>query len=47
VQPQAGAAFKLFGGRIVGRNVELIPNQNRAGLASCLVACRRLFHRQV
>src|SRR5580658_6195883 len=27
VQPQAGAAFKLFGGRIVGRNVELIPNQ--------------------
>jgi activator of HSP90 ATPase len=27
VQPQAGAAFKLFGGRIVGRNVELVPNQ--------------------
>jgi activator of HSP90 ATPase len=27
VQPQAGAAFQLFGGRIVGRNVELIPNQ--------------------
>jgi len=27
VVPQAGAAFKLFGGRIEGRNVELIPNQ--------------------
>jgi activator of HSP90 ATPase len=27
VQPQAGAAFRLFGGRVVGRNVELIPNQ--------------------
>ena len=27
IQPQAGGAFKLFGGRIEGRNVELIPNQ--------------------
>ena len=27
VQPQPGAAFKLFGGRITGRNIELIPNQ--------------------
>lgn len=27
VVPQAGAPFKLFGGRIEGRNVELIPNQ--------------------
>ena len=27
VQPQAGAAFKLFGGRITGRNIELIANQ--------------------
>jgi len=27
VQPQPGAAFKLFGGRIEGRNVELIPNR--------------------
>jgi activator of HSP90 ATPase len=27
VQPQPGAAFRLFGGRIEGRNIELIPNQ--------------------
>jgi activator of HSP90 ATPase len=27
IQPQPGAAFKLFGGRIEGRNVELMPNQ--------------------
>jgi activator of HSP90 ATPase len=27
IQPQAGAAFKLFGGRIEGRNIELAPNQ--------------------
>lgn len=27
VRPEPGAAFKLFGGRITGRNVELVPNQ--------------------
>jgi activator of HSP90 ATPase len=27
IDPQVGGAFKTFGGRIVGRNVELIPNQ--------------------
>ncbi len=27
IQPRAGGAFKLFGGRIEGRNIELIPNQ--------------------
>ena len=27
IQPQPGAAFKLFGGQIEGRNVELVPNQ--------------------
>ena len=27
VRSQPGAAFKLFGGRIEGRNIELIPNQ--------------------
>ena len=27
IQPQAGAGFRLFGGRIEGRNIELIPNQ--------------------
>ena len=27
IEPKPGAAFKLFGGRIEGRNVELIPNQ--------------------
>jgi activator of HSP90 ATPase len=27
VQPQPGAAFRLFGGRIEGRNIELIPNR--------------------
>jgi uncharacterized protein YndB with AHSA1/START domain len=27
IQPQAGGAFRLFGGRIEGRNIELIPNQ--------------------
>jgi len=27
VQPQPGAAFRLFGGRIEGRNIELIANQ--------------------
>jgi len=27
IQPQPGGAFKLFGGRIDGRNIELVPNQ--------------------
>jgi hypothetical protein len=27
IQPQPGAAFKLFGGRIEGRNVELAPDR--------------------
>jgi activator of HSP90 ATPase len=27
IQPQAGGAFKLFGGVIEGRNIELVPNQ--------------------
>jgi uncharacterized protein YndB with AHSA1/START domain len=27
IQPRAGAPFKLFGGRIEGRNVELVPPQ--------------------
>jgi activator of HSP90 ATPase len=27
IQPQPGGAFKLFGGRIEGRNIELVPNQ--------------------
>jgi activator of HSP90 ATPase len=27
IQPQPGAAFRLFGGRIEGRNIELIPNR--------------------
>jgi activator of HSP90 ATPase len=27
IQPEAGGAFRLFGGRIEGRNVELVPNQ--------------------
>ena len=27
IEPRPGAAFKLFGGRIEGRNVELMPNQ--------------------
>jgi activator of HSP90 ATPase len=27
IQPQPGAAFKLFGGRIEGRNVELVANR--------------------
>jgi activator of HSP90 ATPase len=27
IQPQPGGTFKLFGGRIEGRNVELVPNQ--------------------
>jgi activator of HSP90 ATPase len=27
IQPQVGGSFKLFGGRIEGRNVELVPNQ--------------------
>jgi activator of HSP90 ATPase len=27
IQPEPGGAFKLFEGRIVGRNVELVPNQ--------------------
>ena len=27
IEPRAGAPFKLFGGRIEGRNVELVPNQ--------------------
>lgn len=27
IEPKPGAAFKLFGGRIEGRNIELIPNE--------------------
>jgi activator of HSP90 ATPase len=27
VRPEPGAAFKLFGGRIEGRNIELVANQ--------------------
>jgi activator of HSP90 ATPase len=27
IQPEPGGSFKLFEGRIVGRNVELVPNQ--------------------
>jgi activator of HSP90 ATPase len=27
IDPKAGGAFKMFGGMIVGRNVELIPDQ--------------------
>lgn len=27
IDPKAGGAFSMFGGRIVGRNVELVPNQ--------------------
>src|SRR5260370_14146124 len=26
IQPQPGGTFKLFGGRIQGRNIELVPN---------------------
>jgi len=28
IQPQPGGAFRLFGGRIEGRNIELIPNRS-------------------
>jgi activator of HSP90 ATPase len=28
IQPQPGGTFKLFGGRIEGRNIELVPNQS-------------------
>jgi activator of HSP90 ATPase len=27
IDPRAGGAFRLFGGRIEGRNIELVPNQ--------------------
>lgn len=27
IDPKAGGAFSLFGGMIVGRNVELVPNE--------------------
>jgi activator of HSP90 ATPase len=27
IDPKAGGAFSLFGGLIIGRNVELVPNQ--------------------
>lgn len=27
IDPNAGGAFSMFGGQIVGRNVELVPNQ--------------------
>src|SRR5258707_12370884 len=27
IDPKPGGAFSLFGGRVVGRNVELVPNQ--------------------
>jgi activator of HSP90 ATPase len=27
IDPKAGGAFSMFGGQIVGRNIELVPNQ--------------------
>jgi activator of HSP90 ATPase len=27
ISPEAGGTFSMFGGRIVGRNIELVPNQ--------------------
>src|SRR5262252_6396559 len=27
ISPEAGGSFSMFGGRIIGRNIELIPNQ--------------------
>jgi activator of HSP90 ATPase len=27
IDPRAGGAFSMFGGRIVGRNIELVPNE--------------------
>jgi activator of HSP90 ATPase len=27
ISPEAGGTFSVFGGRIVGRNIELVPNQ--------------------
>jgi activator of HSP90 ATPase len=27
IQPQAGGSFRLFGGRIEGRNIELVPDR--------------------
>ncbi len=46
INPEVGGSFSCFGGHIVGRNVELLPNQaDRTSLASCPVAGWRIFDR--
>ena len=48
IQPQPGGAFKLFGGQIEGRNIELgDESEDRAGVASRCVASGRLFDREI
>jgi hypothetical protein len=46
IDAHEGGAFSLFGGLIVGRNIELVSGQ-RAGVAAHALESRRLFHREV
>ena len=46
IDPPAGGAFSMFGGMIVGRNIELIPEStDRPGLAPHALGSRHLFSR--
>jgi hypothetical protein len=46
IQSEVGGVFSVFAGHIVGRNLELVPNQ-RIVQACGHVAGRHLFHCQV
>jgi hypothetical protein len=42
-----GGGFSLFGGYVIGRQLELTPQADRAGVASGQLASGRLFDRDI
>ena len=48
INREVGGAFSLFKGHIIGRNLELVPNQRIVqAWASGHMARRRVFHREI
>ena len=47
INREIGGAFSLFKGHIVGRNLELVPNQRIVQAWRSHMARRRLFHREI
>ena len=48
INREVGGAFSLFNGHIIGRNLELVPNQRIVpSVASGHMARRRVFHREI